>query len=123
MTNDRIKRMNQFLDNQIQLCRKQEKNLQEDNRGDEATFQKIRANIYDISKAILSVAQKAGNDDPQKIKQFFLLKTEQIPANWKAAYEAAKLHDDIEKMVVEQLKLNTIEEIRSEFLHCWEETK
>ncbi len=120
---DRIKRMDQFLDNQIKLCRQQEKDLQEDDRRDEANFQKIRANVYDIFRTVLSAAQKAGNDDPKKIRQFFLLKTEQIPANWKTAYEAAKLHDDTERMVVEELKLNTIQEIRNAFLHCWEETK
>lgn len=121
--NEKIKHMNQFFDNQIQLCKQQEKDLQEDDRRDEANFQKIKANVYDIFKTILAVAQKVSNGDPQRVKQFFWLKTEQIPANWEAAYEAAKLHDDIENMVVEKIKLNTIQEIRDEFLNCWEEIK
>lgn len=121
--NEKIEHMNQFFDSQIQLCKQQEKALQEDDRSDEANFQKIKANVYDIFKTILTVAQKVGNGNPQRVKQFFLEKTEQIPANWKAAYEAAKLHDDTENMVVEMIKLNTIQEIRDEFLSCWEEIK
>lgn len=121
--NEKIKHMNQFFDNQIQLCRQQEKNLQEDDRRDEANFQKIKANVYDIFKTILTVAQKVGNGNSQSIKQFFWAKTEQIPASWKAAYEAAKLHDDTENMVIEMIKLDTIQEIRDEFLTCWEEIK
>ncbi len=121
--NDAIKRMNQFLNDQIELCRKEEKSLQADSRKDEADFQKIKANVYDIFRTILSAAQKAGSGDLEKTKEFFLLKAEQIPANWKAAYETAKLHDDTKRMVIEELKLNTIEEIKKEFLRCWEETK
>ncbi len=121
--NEKVKCMNLYFENQIAFCNQEQKTLLEDDRTDEATFQKIKANVYDIFKTILTVAQKVGNGNSQSIKQFFWAKTEQIPASWKAAYEAAKLHDDTENMVVEMVKLNTIQEIRDEFLTCWEEIK
>ncbi len=121
--NEKINHMNQFFDKQIQLCKQQEKALQEDNRKDEASFQKIKSNVYDIFKTVFAVAQKAGGGNPQAVRQFFWEKTEQIPANWRAAYQTAKLHDDAEKILIEQIKLDTIQQIRDEFSICWEELK
>ena len=118
--NEKIKHMNLFLDQQIQLCKQYEIELQEDERRDEANFQKIKANVYDIFKTILSVAQKAGNGNPAAVKQFFLVKMEQIPASWKTAYEAARLHDHTENMLIEEIKLDPAAEIENEFLSCWE---
>lgn len=120
--NKNIQQMNQYLENQITLCNQKAKNLLADDRTDEANFQKIKANVYDIFKTVLSVAQKNGNDNPDLVKNFFLKKTEQILSNWNAAYELAKHHDDTEKMLIEKLKLDTIHEIRNQFLTLWEET-
>lgn len=121
--NEKIKHMNLFLDQQIQLCKQHAIELQEEERRDEANFQKIKANVYDIFKTILSVAQKAGSGNPETVKQFFLEKMKQIPANWKTAYEAARLHDHTENMLIEKIKLDTAAEIEHEFLSCWEGMK
>lgn len=121
--NEKIKQMNQYFENQIAFCKRKEKELLEDDRTDEANFQKIRANVYDIFRTILSVAQKARNGRSETVKQFFLEKTEQIPSNWKAAYEAAKQHEDAEKMLIEQIKLDTVREIQDQFRNCWEKTE
>lgn len=119
--NEIVERMNCYFENQIAVCKQQEAVLREDARTDEANFQKIRANVYDIFRTILSVAQRTGKDDPDAVKQFFLVKAEQIPANWKAAYDAAKQHEDAERLLIEQIKLDTVQEIRNEFLTDWEE--
>lgn len=121
--NEKIKLMNNYFENQIALWKQKEKDLLEDDRTDEASFQKIRANVYDIFRTILSVAQKAGHNNSETVKHFFLKKTEQIPSNWKAAYEAAKQHDNVQKMLIEKIKLDTIHEIREKFINCWEKTE
>ncbi len=53
--NEKIKLMNNYFENQIALCKRKEKDLLEDDRADEASFQKIKANVYDIFRTILSV--------------------------------------------------------------------
>ncbi len=121
--NEKVKCMNLYFENQIAFCNQEQKTLLEDDRTDEATFQKIKANVYDIFRTILSVAQKNGNSSPEAVKHFFLVKTEQIPSNWNAAYEMAKQHNDTEKMLIEKLKLDTVHEIRNQFLTLWEETE
>ncbi len=121
--NEKINLMNNYFENQIALCKRKEKDLLEDDRADEASFQKIKANVYDIFRTILSVAQKAGHNNPETVRQFFLKKTEQIPSNWKAAYEAAKQHDDVQKMLIEKIKLDTIHEIRDKFINFWGKTE
>lgn len=60
-------------------------------------------------------------NEPEKIRQIFALKAEQIPSNWSMAYEKAKQHDDTVKMKIEQIKLDTIREIKKAFIQIWEE--
>lgn len=121
--NTKVEQMNHYFEGQISLCRQREKALSEDERVDEANFQKIKANIYDVFRTVLSAAQKAGDGSSESIKRFFLTKAEQIPSNWMAAYETARQHGDTEKMVVEQIKLDTAHEIRNHFSACWEDAE
>ena len=90
-------------------------------RGDEADFEKVKANIYDIFRTIFSVAVKAGRGDAEAVKRFFILKIEQIPSNWVSAYNKARQHDDAVKMQIEQIKLDTAREIKETFEMIWEE--
>ena len=120
MIDQRVSKLNTYFDRQISLCHQRNKDLMADDRMDEATFEKIRANVYDIFRTILSVAAKATKNDPEEVKQASALKAEQIPSNWSIAYEKAKQHDDIVKMKIEQIKLDTIREIKETFIQIWE---
>ena len=120
MIEERISKLNAYFDREIALCQQRNKELLADERIDEADFEKIRANVYDIFRTILSVTVKTANNDPDKLKQTFALKTEQIPSNWIIAYEKAKQHDDTVKMRIEQIKLDTIREIKETFTQIWE---
>jgi hypothetical protein len=44
---------------------------------------------------------------------------ESIPKNWIASYEAAKLHNDAEKILIEEVKLQTLGLIRTKFNEIW----
>ena len=111
-----------YLDEQIASCKQHSKQLAEDDRMDEGNFEKVRANVYEIFKTILSVAERVcGKDDSAK-RSFFLQKVEQIPTSWAASYEKAKQNGDVEKMHIEKIKLDTIREIKDMCMQIWEET-
>ncbi len=111
-----------YFDEQIAACKRRSGLLIADDRMDEGNIEKVRANIYDIFKTILSVAEKMCGEDDLAIKHFFLQKAEEIPVNWTNSYENAKKHGDVEKMHIETVKLETIREIKDTFLQIWEET-
>jgi len=109
-----------YFDAEIARCHQRGKELLSDDRRDEATFEKVKANVYDLSRTVFSVAEKTGKGDIEAIKRFFLLKMEQIPSNWSAAYDQAKQHDDAVRMQLEQIKLDTMNEIKQRFDELWE---
>lgn len=120
MIEQKILNLNSYFDKQISLCKQCNKNLLTDERMDEANFEKVKANVYDIFRTIFSVAVKNSKGDFEAIKRFFILKIEQIPSNWVIAYNTAKQHDDTVKMQIEQIKLDTVSEIKQMFITIWE---
>ena len=120
--NEQQQKFESYLDEQIAACKQRSKLLAEDDRMDEGNFEKVRANVYDIFKTILSVAERVcGRDDSAK-RRFFLQKVEQIPTSWTASYEKAKQNGDARKMHIESIKLDTIREIKDMCMQIWEET-
>lgn len=120
--NEQQRKFECYLDEQIAACKQRGKRFAADDRMDEGNFEKIRANVYEIFKTILSAAEKVcGKDDLAK-KRFFLQKVEQIPTSWTASYEKAKQHGDVGQMHIESIKLDTIREIKNQYMQIWEET-
>lgn len=123
MTEQKIERMNRYFEEKISLCEEQRKRLVAEERGDEAVFEKIRANVYDIFRTVFSVAVQTCKEDGEALKCFFDKRLEQIPTSWVAAYEKAKQHDHTVNMQIEKIKLDTIDEIRDTFEAVWREAK
>lgn len=111
-----------YLDGQIAACRQRSELLAADDRMDEGNLVKVRANVYGIFKTILSVAERVCGKDALAEKRFFLQKAEQIPTSWATSYEKAKQHRGVEKMHIESIKLDTIQEIKNMCIQIWEET-
>lgn len=86
-----------------------------DDRADEAKFLKAKANIYDVFGTLFDVSVKQAKDDVVECRELFLKKAEMVPQNWKKSLEAAKAHDDVEKIMMEETKLSTAEEIVEKF--------
>lgn len=120
--NEQQQKFELYLDEQIAACKQRNKLFVADDRMDEGNFEKIRANVYEIFKTILSAAEQACGKDALAKKHFFLQKAEQIPMNWMTSYEKAKQHGDVEKMHIERIKLDTIQEIKDMCIQIWEET-
>ena len=120
MIDQKVSKLNNWFEEKIALCGKQNQKLNEEGRTDEAVFEKVKANIYDIFRTVLSVAVKTGYGDADAVKTFFVRRAEQIPAGWAAALEKARNHQDTVRMHTEQIKLDTIHEIRETFAKFWE---
>ncbi len=120
MIEQKVSKLNRYFEEQIAMCNQRNKKLLDDERTDEAAFEKVKANVYDIFRTILSVAVKTSKGDPDAVRRFFVQKTEQIPSSWVTAYDKAKQHNDTVKMCLEEIKLDTIGEIKENFAKTWE---
>lgn len=102
----------ELLEQRIAACAGERKRLQEEDCNDEADFEKIKENVYDIFRTVFLAAGKRHGDDPAKIYGFFAEKLEQIPLGWHRAYEEAKAHDDVKTMHIESIKLDVARDIK-----------
>lgn len=116
---EKVLKMNAALDKKIADCEKERCALMDDQRADEAVFQKIEANVYEIFQTVLAAGAKVCGEDEQALSQFFMKKMEEIPANWAKAHEAAKQHDDAEKMKIESVKLEAAYDVKALFEEIW----
>lgn len=112
--NDEFARMNAYFDAQTALCAQREQTLRADGRDDEASFEKIRANVFDIFRTMLSVAQQVSGGESTAARHFLEEKLDSIPANWRAALARAEEHDDTVRAQIERIKLSAVDEIRAQ---------
>lgn len=109
-----------YFEEKIALCRENEHRLLDDSRKDEADFEKIRANVYDIFRTVYTAGKRAKKEE-SLIAEFFLDRIGQIPQSWENALEKAKNHGDARAIQIETVKLETADEIRAVFTKLWEE--
>ena len=120
MMEQKIEKLNAFFADRIAACEEKGRELNADDRGDEAVFEKVRANIYDVMRTWLSVAVRIHPGNADAVKDFFIQRADQIPAAWAAAYDKAKEHEDAARMQTEQVKLDVVREVRARFDEIWE---
>jgi len=104
-----------FLKERVEVCKQEEKKLLADGRKDEANFEKIRGNIYEVFQTVFGVAVRTEGEKVDGIERFFQNRIETIPAGWRQSYEKAMQHDDAVKMQIETIKLDVVEEIKEMF--------
>lgn len=115
MTERIISEMTKWFEEKISECERRKNELSGDCREDEAVFEKIKANVYDIFKTMLDVGAKISGGDEEKLKAFFISKTKTIPQNWFVSLENAQKHGDEEKAQTEIVKIEALEEIIAQF--------
>lgn len=123
MTEQKAAKLDRWFEERIAACGRRNQALLADERTDEAVFEKVRANVYDIFRTILSVAVKVCGGEEEAVRRFFVQRAEKIPADWAASYEKARRHDDAVRARIEQIKLDTVGEIREYFVGAWEEAE
>lgn len=120
MMEQKLLKLDRWFEEQTALCGRRGQELLADDRGDEAVLERIRANIYDVFRTVLSVAVKTCPNQEEAVGRFFLRRAETIPSAWAASYEKARQHHDPVKLRIEQIKLDTAGEIKEHFLRVWE---
>ena len=100
--------LKQYLIQQADACKSRADALTADDRRDDAIFEKIRGNVYDIFLSVANAAEKTA--DPMA---FFRARLADIPANWEVAREKATLHGDENRAHTESVKLEAVRAIRA----------
>ncbi len=81
--------------------------LRAQDRGDEAVFRTVRANVYDICATVCRVHLDRGN---VSAAEAILAR---FQSEWSAALENARRRDDAKKICVEETKLEALADIRA----------
>ena len=105
--------MNEFityLNNSIEAANQKEQELIATERKDEANLQKIRANIYGICLTVVQVVEKTKNGE--ELWKEYISRIDNISKNWVQSYEKAKEHQDVEKILMEETKLQVVNEVK-----------
>lgn len=110
-------RMEKYLEEQINACRRSAATLAADHRADEAVFDKVRLNVYDIFRSVLNAAVKSSG---QAVPGFFLRRLDQITGAWQTSREQAERHGDGQKAHIEAVKLDAASKVREHFVKIWE---
>ena len=116
MNERNMEKMKAWLAAQRKACLQRQQELQREERRDEAVFQRIRANVFELSAAVLNAAAKQRDPDG-----FFRLRMQQISSSWASALQTAEAHCDAVQAHLERLKLEAAEEILSAFERIWSE--
>lgn len=82
---EKVLQMKAFFEEQLAGCSQRKQALLADEREDEATFEKIKANIYDVFRTALAAGVNTCGQDEAKLSSFFAVRLQQIPSNWVAA--------------------------------------
>ena len=108
--------MNQFIhyiNDTIEQLQKEEQELIQSDRKDEANFVRIKMNICDICKTIYNVTEK--RTTPDNLREEYLKQLTRLPENWKISLEKAQEHGEVEKIVIEETKLEMLNQILGVF--------
>ena len=93
-----------WCEQRINECMEQQRILSADERGDEARFMQIRANVYGIFRTVCTAVK----GDLTQLQA----RLTSIPAAWEAALHKAEIHGDEAKAHIERIKLETVAAIR-----------
>ena len=122
METRRIEVFRQYLDAQWQKTTELEEHLLRDHRKDEASHEKIKGNIYQIFKTVCLSIEKNPQIKQEEFEENFLGKLETIPQNWQIALDKAKEHEDVERILIEEIKFQVRDKIRAAFQQMMEES-
>lgn len=101
----------EYLDERKNTVTAEVTKLAGEDRKDESNMLRAKANIYDIFKAIWGACEKMSEGDSTFISTFNG-KVEAITLPWGKSLEAAKAHNDVHKVMIEEAKLSAVNEVK-----------
>ena len=112
---ERIKELKEFMEQSRSEVQAKIDELVIDDRADEARAYRASFNIYEVFTALIDTSAKLSTGDEDKFKNEFYKLAEKIPSGWRKSLEEASKHDDAEKVMIEDAKLKTADEIIDKF--------
>ena len=112
---ERIKELKEFMEQSRSGVQDRIDELVNDDRADEARAFRASFNIFEVFTALIDTSAKLSNGDEERFKAEFHKLAEKIPGTWRKSLEEAGKHDDAEKVMIEEAKLKTAEEIIGKF--------
>ena len=106
-----MKEFIEYLEKQIKADKAKTAEFLTDGRKDDANFMKIQTNIYEICKTVSQALVNRPGAGISAVKAQF----ERFRAEWGAALEKAKQHNNINSAAVEEIKLAALEDIIAHF--------
>jgi len=103
----------EYLERTIKELKNEEAELIKTSRKDDANFIKIKINICDICKTIYNVSAKTNSG--VALREEYIRQLTRLPENWKISLDKAKEHGDIQKIVIEETKLEMLQILRAKF--------
>ena len=103
-----------YIDQSVNALLQEEKSLAASDRKDESNLVKVRINVYGICKSIYGVFSNMTENSEWKAD--YIQKLENLEQSWRSSYTKAKEHDDVKKAVIEEIKLQTLEEVKNKFM-------
>jgi len=101
-----------WFDEEISNSQKKQKTLTDDQRKDEAIFEKIQENVYDIFRTVLKAALRQHGQDEAAVRRFFEARLQQLPTAWEQSLLSAQQHNDMQREHIEKIKLSALNRIR-----------
>lgn len=121
MNNEKTDHFIGYLDKQTSVIEGNITQLIRDNRRDDANFEKIRVNIYQIFKTVFQASLRRPTEEEKQL-EFFKARLKDFEKTWNTALAKAAEHNDTTRILQEQLKLEVLNEVRNTFEGIWEVT-
>ena len=103
-----------WLGQQAAACEAHRVELAAEGRADEATFERIRYNVYDLFRTTVGAVHRAEPDE-KAAWWLFERRLNDIPSTWQRSHDLAELHGDVKKAHIERIKLDAAAEIRARY--------
>ncbi len=106
-----MKEFIEYLTLRIEEGKKDIQALEADGRHDDADFAKVRMNIYDVCRTVTGALKDRPGAGTLAVKAQF----DRFRSLWGSALEKAKEHGDTRNVVVEETKLEALEDVIAHF--------
>ena len=101
----------EYLTRQVEAGREEAEKLEADSRRDDADFVKVRTNIYDVCRTVTNALMARPGAGKEAVKA----QLERFQTEWSGKLYKAREHGDARNVVVEENKLEVLEDVIAHF--------